>query len=617
MEKKNVIETINHMGQICLNIVANDFQEIDKLIIIIDKLKEIIAPEVYIEYKEYFAKFNNFCINCKDRKYLEENREIMLSSVELFAECLDEIIKIYDNNARVCPCCNNEVFYGIDEDKKCPRCGSTSGDRIILEFLKKVGLENARERSRVLLTKNVDTIKYWIRNNCPQVLCEESTTELQMELNDIVICTDNNINELENKISEYKKILKKDGLLLIPYLEKDINNETQNVMNSFEKTFVVNHFEIDDYDKEIVERLGLCKADSVYILTSDENVLLDKSFELEVTDKTPTEGPLVSVVMSCYNHGKYVADTVESVINQTYKNIEFLVADDCSTDNSVEVLKGYSEYFTKELYFEENSGYRIYELFPHVKGKYIALINSDDVWEKDKIALQVEYLETHPDTGAVFTWAKYTDENLNILDNKDFIVMNKNRYEWMQHFWTYGNCLSHPSVLMRSEEYMQLQSEGTGCRQLYDFFMWVSLAQKKEIYVVPKILTKMRRHSNKYAENVSAINNVNIARNCMEEMIQWSMIIENMSLDLFKKAFHELFRNKNANDEIELMLEKFFLMFDSPKIWIQNDAFIYFGKIIKNDNVGKTLYAKYGLSISEIVELYATKGFGKVITEMI
>ena len=155
--------------------------------------------------------------------------------------------------------------------------------------------------------------------------------------------------------------------------------------------------------------------------------------------------------MSAFNHESFVAEAIESVLNQTYSNIEFLVADDASSDGTAEVMRKYSKHFAKELYFKENKGDRMPDLKPYIRGKYVALMNSDDIWEPDKIATQVQYMEEHSDCGVCLTWCQYVDENLNPIEDNTFIQKNRTQTEWMHFFWHQGNCLCNPSSLSRTE----------------------------------------------------------------------------------------------------------------------------------------------------------------------
>ena len=123
---------------------------------------------------------------------------------------------------------------------------------------------------------------------------------------------------------------------------------------------------------------------------------------------------LVTIIMSAYNHGEYVEDAIKSVLNQTYKNYKFIVADDASTDNTVDVLMKYEDVIDEIHLYDTNSGYgRGSELILLSQTKYTAIINSDDRWEPQKLEKQITYMEQHPEYGACFTWCDEVDEDGN------------------------------------------------------------------------------------------------------------------------------------------------------------------------------------------------------------
>lgn len=302
-------------------------------------------------------------------------------------------------------------------------------------------------------------------------------------------------------------------------------------------------------------------------------------------------GPLVSVVMSAYNHGEFVADAIESVINQTYKNIEFIVADDCSTDNTVEVMKRYSEYFAKAFYYDENIGGRGKGLLQHTTGKYIALMNSDDVWELDKLEIQVAYMEKHPECGACFSWCDYADEKLQPMNNKMFYQKNRSQTEWMRYFWNYGNVLCNPSSVVRREYKMKDPRYGLACWQLPDFFRWVDLIQQCEIYIIPKTLIKMRRYNKKNVTNVSACSEEAKYRATIEDGANWINVIRNMDNKFFKEVFKGEMIYPDADSEEQIKCEKYFILLSSSNPFVQNSAFIYLHENI--NEIQKCLYEKY------------------------
>ncbi len=131
--------------------------------------------------------------------------------------------------------------------------------------------------------------------------------------------------------------------------------------------------------------------------------------------------PLVSVVIPCYNHQYYVEKSLKSVIAQTYKNIEIIVIDDGSKDNSVKVLKELQKNNKFILECQENMGVckTLNRAIRMSNGKYIAILASDDYWDLTKIEKQVKVLETSNDSEFCFTQAlefdSNTDKNMRIF----------------------------------------------------------------------------------------------------------------------------------------------------------------------------------------------------------
>ena len=103
---------------------------------------------------------------------------------------------------------------------------------------------------------------------------------------------------------------------------------------------------------------------------------------------------LVSIVMPNYNGEKYIAQAIGSVIEQTYPNWELLVVDDCSSDKSVEIVKGFLDERIKLIQNEQNSGAAKSRnnAIKQAKGRWIAFLDSDDTWKKDKLEKQIAFM---------------------------------------------------------------------------------------------------------------------------------------------------------------------------------------------------------------------------------
>jgi len=106
--------------------------------------------------------------------------------------------------------------------------------------------------------------------------------------------------------------------------------------------------------------------------------------------------PLISIAMATYNGEKYLEEQLDSIYAQTYKNIEVIVTDDCSTDKTVEILEQYSKSHGLKYYVnEENLGFvkNFEKAITLCKGEYIALSDQDDIWETDKIYTLYQYMK--------------------------------------------------------------------------------------------------------------------------------------------------------------------------------------------------------------------------------
>ncbi len=318
---------------------------------------------------------------------------------------------------------------------------------------------------------------------------------------------------------------------------------------------------------------------------------------------------LVSVILPSYNHQNYVSIAIDSVLQQTFQDFEFLISDDCSTDDTINVIKKYKDPRIQLYRFDENQGATINHKFVIEKttGKYVALINSDDVWAPTRLEKQVAYLESHEECGACFAWAEFIDENDNMLDIgiNVFKQPNRTQAQWVQYFFTKGNCICHPSILIRKKIYEELGVYNLALRQLPDFDMWTRIVKKYPIYIFQEYLVKHRRFIHA-GENTSSPKITNSIRDVMESYFILSNFFEGMPDPLFKEAFHEMFRNKNASSYTELCCEKFFLLLDGkyymPQIPLLA-AINYFMRVYDEPGIYETFKKSYNFSLKDFHDI--------------
>jgi glycosyltransferase involved in cell wall biosynthesis len=220
--------------------------------------------------------------------------------------------------------------------------------------------------------------------------------------------------------------------------------------------------------------------------------------------------PKVSVILSSYNHEKFISRAIESVLNQTFKDFELNIWDDCSTDNSYEIIKSYA-LKDKRIKIEQSKVNSATAFFTGklktIKSKYVAIHHSDDDWHPKKLEKQVDFLENNPKYSAVFSHVKLIDDDGKKFNDsqhhyyKIFDQPNRTRHEWLNYFFYRGNCLCHPSLLIRKKCYDEAIYDSRFA-QLPDFDFWIRLCLKHEIYILQEKLTLFRIH--KDGSNTSA-----------------------------------------------------------------------------------------------------------------
>lgn len=222
----------------------------------------------------------------------------------------------------------------------------------------------------------------------------------------------------------------------------------------------------------------------------------------------------VSITMTSYNHDKYIADAIESVLKQTYKNWELLIVDDGSTDRSVEIIQSYVTRYPDNIRLfihPEHSNRNIVQSYQlglkNAAGDYAAFLESDDIWLEDSLRLKVDVLNKYDDVILVYTdvesfgeSGKWRVNRENVLEyirkensphkNKPFIVAKPLR----------GNIIPSFSVIMVrrlmlgnidfciSKEY----------EPWFDCWLWGQIGTRGKFFYIPKTLTKWRVHDASY-----------------------------------------------------------------------------------------------------------------------
>ena len=335
---------------------------------------------------------------------------------------------------------------------------------------------------------------------------------------------------------------------------------------------------------------------------------------------------MISVILPSYNHSEFIGEAIESVLQQTYQDYEVLVSDDASSDNTVEILSKYASRFPVGKYQYTIQAERLGPvgnanfLIRQAKGKYIAMLNSDDCWHQDKLRLQMEHLAQHEDAVACFTWASVISEkvtsSIDMISATSFNVKNTSQAELLKKLWIDGNFFCHPSLLILRTVYHQIGYYSSAFRQLPDYELWIRLLKYAPVTILEQPLVSYRRTSN----NTSSMSRVNRIREMTEYAEIYSTFFEGMSANLFRDAFHDLFRKDVAKDATPdtLLAEEYFLLLGESaycEIAAKEAAIRLFFQNSNNPDFEKILKDEYNISIFEQYKLTAQYGTGALFAE--
>ena len=319
------------------------------------------------------------------------------------------------------------------------------------------------------------------------------------------------------------------------------------------------------------------------------------------------ENELVSIVMVNYNQEKFLKKAIDSVLIQTYKNWELIIVDDGSTDRSVDIIKEYEDDRIKPIFLQENSHICIATNtgFAAVNGKYIARLDSDDIWEKEKLEKQMDFLQQNPDAKVCFTQIELIDENGENINDREPELLSlynsrqKSREEWIKFFFFVGNSLL-PTLVFEKKLLDIVGGFKMNYCQTHDFEFLIRLIKHTDFYFVEEELVKYRRTS---AQNSASTVKKN-TRFFNEYMDIRYHFFENMSDELFISAFKEFFHNKDASTHEEIVCEQAFLLEKCIGYSDDNPILGLFklGELMNDEKYGRVLREKYNYTPKKYYE---------------
>lgn len=202
--------------------------------------------------------------------------------------------------------------------------------------------------------------------------------------------------------------------------------------------------------------------------------------------------PLVSVIMINYNNSKFLSEAIESVLNQTFRDFELIIVDDCSTDNSLFIINSYAQKdlrvkvlkneVNSHIVFSRNRGIK------ESKGKYVFFIDSDDLYMPDCVKKNIDFFDKNEDCGLCGTWSMLIDENSEPLGLKKYPV-NDQEIRYRLFFYNPLRLLA-----IRRSCFDSLGLLDDSFRHFEDLEFLFRISKRYKLHNLPEVLTRYRLH---------------------------------------------------------------------------------------------------------------------------
>ena len=259
---------------------------------------------------------------------------------------------------------------------------------------------------------------------------------------------------------------------------------------------------------------------------------------------------LVSIIMPSYNTAQYIAETIQSVINQTYQNWELIIVDDCSTDNTDIVVGEIHDSRIRYIKNKKNSGAAISRnrALRLAKGRWVAFLDSDDLWKSEKLEKQIQFMKNNK---CYFSYTNY--EEIDADGNKTNVVVTGPKVisETGMFNYCWPGCLT---VMYDQKKIGLIQIEDI--KKNNDYAMWLKVCKKTRCYLLDEVLAEYRRgrtgsiSTHGYKELIKW--HYKLFRFAEKENAILSLIntSRNMLFGLYKKKKYVLCQNKEKKTNI-------------------------------------------------------------------
>lgn len=201
--------------------------------------------------------------------------------------------------------------------------------------------------------------------------------------------------------------------------------------------------------------------------------------------------PTISVIMPTYNADKYLRESIESILGQTYTDFEFIIINDGSTDQTKQIIESYQDPRIRLINHNYNQGLvkSLNQGIKLARGQFIARMDADDIASPARFQIQLDYMNSDPQVGVCGSWIK-------VFGSQNYLWRTPITHERITTKLLFESSIAHPTVMIRKSVFDKYElSYDQAYEYAEDYALWVEMAKHSQLANIPKVLLKYRQHS--------------------------------------------------------------------------------------------------------------------------
>lgn len=286
--------------------------------------------------------------------------------------------------------------------------------------------------------------------------------------------------------------------------------------------------------------------------------------------------PLVTVLMPVYNGEKYLKEAIESILSQTFRDFEFLIIDDGSTDKSAEIIASFNDTRIRLERNEINLGLikTLNKGLKMSKGKYIARMDCDDVSLPKRLSAQASFMENNHEVGVCGSWTKV------IGLRKNFVNKYPESHKEIQAYLLFNTPFAHPTVIIRKEIIEKYKLEyNENYKHAEDYELWSRIIKNTKVSNIKKVLFHYRMHPESISKKNYSIQIENSNKVRLDLLNQLNINPTPKELDIHRRFIcPDYLNSKDFISQMEIWFSKILSANEKAKIYEQD----YLVKAISN-----------------------------------